>query len=386
MERARLIQRLRASGCAVERAGAFFLVDPSWSEAERRQASALMERRPAAGDPGEAGLGWLGVRTGGSGGGVKFARHDEHTLGAAVEGFRTHFGLERVNAVGLLPLTHVSGLMAAVRCDATGGRYEAFPWKRLESGEFPALRDGEAWVVSLVPTQLQRLLQSPSATDWLRRFHVIFLGGGPLWPSLAEAARTARLQVSVTYGMTETAAMVTGSRPDEFLAGDTSCGRALPHAAVTITAEGLVRIAGASIHRGYWPDAIVRPEIVTEDLGELDRDGRLRVWGRRDAMIITGGKKVAPTEVEAALRATGEFEDVCVLGLPDPEWGEAVVACYPAAGRTPDLTRAVAGLAAFQRPKRWVALAEWTRTPQGKINRVDLRAAVLRALEARGER
>jgi O-succinylbenzoic acid--CoA ligase len=114
--------------------------------------------------------------------------------------------------------------------------------------------------------------------------------------------------------------------------------------------------------------------VVTEDLGRIDERGHLHVLGRRDAVIITGGKKVQPLEVEAALRASGEFDDVAVLGLPDGEWGEAVVACYPSGARAPDLIRAVGELATYQRPKRFVAIAaaDWPRNTQGKVNRAEL--------------
>ena len=120
-------------------------------------------------------------------------------------------------------------------------------------------------------------------------------------------------------------------------------------------------------------------EFWTEDLGEWDAAGHLRVLGRRDAVIITGGKKVQPAEVEAALRASGEFSDVAVIGVPDAEWGQAVVACYPAGARAPDLARAVGGLAAEMKPKRFVALADWPRNAQGKLNRAALAAAVASA-------
>jgi O-succinylbenzoic acid--CoA ligase len=91
-------------------------------------------------------------------------------------------------------------------------------------------------------------------------------------------------------------------------------------------------------------------------------------------MIVTGGRKVNPAEVEAALRASGEFPDVAVIGLPDPEWGEVVVACYQSdASREPNLARAVEALANHQRPKRFVAITTWPRNAQGKVNRAALR-------------
>lgn len=372
MERADLIRLARATGVAAERGDTVFLCDPKWGEAERGKFKAL---RAETGDRGSE-IGWLGIATGGSSGGLKFARHDERTLGAAAEGFRAHFGLARVNAVDVLPAHHVSGFMARVRCAISGGEHRAWDWKRLEAGGRPAVAGGD-WVISLVPTQLQRLLASAEATDWLRRFAVIFLGGGPVWPALAEAAAEARLRVSLSYGMTETAAMVTALRPEEFLAGARSSGAALPHARVTIDAEGLVRLAGESVFRGYYPERRTEREFTTADLGRIDERGHLHVLGRADAAIITGGEKVQPQEVEAALRASGEFADVAVIGVPDPEWGQSVVACYPRAGRGPEVGRVEASLrelSAFKRPKRFIAIASaiWPRNAQGKLNRAEL--------------
>lgn len=372
MERAELTTVLHATGCALERGGCFFLCDPAWSETDRAVAQQTMAAARASD------TGWLGVRTGGSGGGVKFARHDEQTLGAAVAGFCRHFKLEKVNAVDVLPAHHISGLMTRVRCAGTGGTHRAWDWKKLEAGETPTIADASGeWVISLVPTQLQRLLASKTAVKWLQQFKIIFLGGGPTWPELADAAAEARLNVSLSYGMTETAAMVTALRPEEFLAGIRSCGAPLPHAHVALNGEGVVGIAGESIFHGYFPARTETREFVTEDLGRFDERGHLHLLGRRDAVIISGGKKIHPEDVEAMLRASGEFIDVAVVGVPDPEWGQAVVACYPATQHRPSVDRAIARLAPHERPKRFVPLPAWPRNAQGKVNRVELARLVL---------
>lgn len=415
-----------------------FLTDPEWRTAERAQADALIAAAPRAGRAaGERG--WLMIPSGGTGGRLKFARHDADTIAAAVDGFCRHFAVTRVDAVGVLPLYHVSGFMAWMRCALTGGAYRPWRWADLAAGQWPAsaaatgaaaareagpprgARERGVEFISLVPTQLQRLLAGvagtagpavladstapaergaavagaacpvgagaaerpaasasplgPSAADRLRRFRAVCLGGGPLWPSLLETAARLRLPLSVGYGMTETAAMVAAQRPEEFLAGDRTCGRALPHARIDLTDDGRIRIAGASLFRGYFPEERGPSELVTEDLGERQADGRLTVLGRRDAVIITGGKKVDPLEVEAALRATEEFADLAVIGLPDPEWGHAVTVCYLAASRPPDLDRAaaaLAGLAPYKHPKRYCAVSPWPRNPQGKVNRLEL--------------
>jgi O-succinylbenzoic acid--CoA ligase len=332
---------------------------------------------------------------------VKIARHDERTLAAAARGFCAHFGLERVNAVDVLPPYHVSGLMARVRCAVSGGSHVAWDWKRLESGEFPGHRQsstvlqpalkvkvnagtraeaprygGSDWVISLVPTQLQRLLAMPAGVEWLQGFAIILLGGGPTWPELADAAVRAALRVSLSYGMTETAAMVTALRPEEFLAGARSCGSALPHARVRVTPEGRIAVGGESLFCGYVGEPKQQGDFLTDDLGRIDECEQLHVLGRADAVIITGGKKVQPADIEAALRASGEFADVAVIGVPDAEWGEAVVACYPAGGKAPQVARAVVGLAAHQRPKRFMAVKNWPRNAQGKIDRAALRRLV----------
>jgi O-succinylbenzoic acid--CoA ligase len=327
------------------------------------------------------GAGWLCVPTGGTSGGLRFARHDERTLTAAARGFCGHFGLERVNAVDVLPPFHVSGLMARIRCAETGGTHVAWNWRRLEAGERPALGTaGGSWVISLVPTQLQRLLASPEVLEWLRKFAIIFIGGGPIWPELAETAAKAELSLSISYGMTETAAMIAALRPREFLRGERNCGPALPHVRITITADETIWIEGESVFRGYFPELRESRKFESSDLGRMDEHGRLHVLGRRDSAIITGGEKVHPLEVEMVLRATGQFTDIAVIGIPDQQWGGAVVACYPADGPVPDfgIVRQMVDnrLAAFKRPKHYVAVADWPRNSLGKLNRTQLAASV----------
>jgi O-succinylbenzoic acid--CoA ligase len=366
---------------AVSGGGPVFLADPAWGARERGQLAALLEA-PIPGPQPLGSRGWLMIPSGGTGGTLKFARHDEETIAAAVLGFSQAYGVRQINAVGVLPLHHVSGLMAWMRCVLTGGEYLPWDWKQLEAGRAPSLAGSGDWFLSVVPTQLQRLLALPDMVAWLRRFRVIWVGGGPVWPELAEAAARAELPLALSYGMTETAAMVAGQRPGDFLAGQRDCGPVLPHARIGLNEEGLVEVTGASVFRGYWPEWRDERSFATEDLGQLDEQGRLRILGRRDAMIITGGKKVSPSEVEAALRATGQFTDVAVIGMPDREWGEIIVACYPAAGKTPDFGQVVSKLGAligYKRPKSYLAIDPWPRNAQGKINRAALLGAASRS-------
>jgi O-succinylbenzoic acid--CoA ligase len=374
-------------GEAVAARGPVFLADPNWGEVERAQFQAIIAQTPlpesteaelqaAGGQPAIQDRGWLCIPTGGSSGNLRLARHDSATLAAAVRGFCTHFGVSQVNAVGLLPLHHVSGLMAWMRTVMTGGTYLPWSWKAVEAGERPALPLGKGdWFLSLVPTQLQRLLGNAEAEDWLRGFRAVFVGGGPAWPELIEASARARLPLAFAYGMTESAAMVTALRPEEFLAGGRGCGKVLAHAQLDwADDDGRIVLGGASLFRGYWPETRVGESWATEDLGRFDSQGSLHVLGRRDALIISGGEKVDPAEVEAALRLTGLFSDVVVVGEADTVWGEVVVACYPACDGAMAAEPELGQLAVYKRPKRYVAVPDWPRNAQGKVNRARLRS------------
>ena len=383
MERAELEALVSATGCAEQVGDMVFLCDPRWGADERDQVRRLqLESVTSVGSAAERG--WLCVPTGGTSGLIRFARHDERTIGAAIEGFLRRFGLRQVNAIDVLPPFHVSGLMARARCAATRGTHVQWDWKRLEAGERPTLDARIRWVISLVPTQLQRLMESAEATEWLHGFEIIFLGGGPAWPEVLDRAASAGLRLVLSYGMTETAAMVAAQRPEEFLAGGRSSGGALPHAAIGVTSDGLIRVSGASVFYGYFPTFSEERTFTTADLGTIDAHGRLQVLGRGDAVIITGGEKVNPAEVEAVLRATREFADVAVIGIPDAQWGEAVVACFPSDSRAPDLgavDRVVSEkLASFKRPKRYLAIEPWPRNAQGKLRRTELRDVVIARL------
>ncbi len=376
-----------------------FLCDPKWGAAERAQVDALLQSSPAAcsaaakaagqtpgaqqsatgrpeRDASDFPQGYLMIPTGGTGGRVRFARHDAATIAAAVRGFTRHFGLSQVNAAGLLPLHHVSGLMAWMRCALTGGDYLPLDWKAIEGGALPPLPVMmHGWVLSLVPTQLERLLRHDAAVEWLRKFRIIFIGGAPTWPELLDKGAALRLPISPGYGMTESAAMVAALRPEEFLAGARSCGSVMPHVTVQISGDSDISVSGESLFRGYYPQRRAGGDFATEDCGYLDENGHLHVTGRRDAVIITGGEKVDPAEVETVLRGSGELPEVVVLGVPDAEWGQVVVAAYPGSAQ-PDFGRVEqwikSHLPAYKRPKHFVPVALWPAGTSGKVNRPEV--------------
>jgi O-succinylbenzoic acid--CoA ligase len=148
----------------------------------------------------------------------------------------------------------------------------------------------------------------------------------------------------------------------------------MPHARIDLVG-GVVRIAGESVFRGYFPGTREGDSWTTGDMGSFTPEGSLVILGRGDGVIVTGGKKVFPDEVEEALRSSGEFDDVAVIGVPDPEWGQAVVACHPSAAQPIGFERVKASLsrlASFKHPKQYVPISPWPRNAQGKIDRAEL--------------
>lgn len=320
------------------------------------------------------------IPTGGTMGNPRFAIHTWETLHAAAAGFCRAFP-GPAHSFCVLPLWHVGGLMQSIRALITEARLDLADWKAVEAGT--ARPDREGAFLSLVPTQLHRLLEDPTAAGWLRRFRAVFLGGAAAWPALLERARDARIPLAPAYGMTETAAQVCCLKPDEFLSGRSGVGRALPHARLSVIDDneqpvsagtvGRIRIESESLFLGYEGEpGRGGDDYVTSDLGSMDDDGYVTIWGRSDDVINTGGEKVMATEVEAAIRAIGLVEDVAVCGQPDPEWGEIVCALVASSrfpGESEAKSRLTSLLATHKIPRRWVLIEKVPRNALGKLDR-----------------
>ena len=335
-----------------------FLCNPDWSESEQQQAIDLA-KLPAIANP------MIMIPTGGTSGKIRFVMHTWETLTASVEGFQRYFECAHVNSFCVLPLYHVSGLMQLMRSLLSDGKLIIKPWKDLNTCQI----DPSEFFLSLVPTQLQRLMHR---ADWLAQFKTILLGGAPAWDELLDQARSHQIPLAPTYGMTETASQIATLKPIDFLRGQTGCGQVLPHANLSIHPETQkISIQAKSLMLGYYPMLSNATSYEPDDLGFLDDRGFLHILGRDSDKIITGGENVFPSEVEAAIRATHLVEDVCVIGLPDRTWGEVVTAIYvPKNGTQDELILALSPLLTkFKQPKRWIAIAELPRNAQGKLRR-----------------
>ncbi len=286
-----------------------------------------------SGDPGP---GTLVLGTSGSSGARKWVQLGADALQASAAATHTRLGGPGRWLLAL-PTEHVAGLQVLVRT-ALAGQQPAI--LDLRGGFNPAAFGaaaqqlaGEAGrrYTALVPTQLVRLLDTDPAP--LTGFDAVLLGGAATPERLVERARAAGVPVVTSYGMTETAG------------GCVYDGWPLDGIQLRLAGtSGAVELAGPMLASGYL-DA--REETAaafregwfrTCDLGRFDTQGRLQVLGRADDVIVTGGLNVAPAEVEAILTGLPGVASACVVGLPDPEWGERVTAVVTPAdpGRPPD--------------------------------------------------
>jgi O-succinylbenzoic acid--CoA ligase len=303
-----------------------------------------------------------------------------------VQGFKEYFQLQQINSFCVLPLYHVSGLMQFMRSFTTGGKLAILPFKAIESGQILNLQESE-FFISLVPTQLQRLLQNPELTEWLSQFKTVLLGGAPAWNELLEKARFYHIRLAPTYGMTETASQIATLKPHDFLKGKVSSGKILPHVQIKIRNQqgeilnsnqiGNINIQTQSLALGYYPQTWKNHNYFqVDDLGYLDEQGYLNIVGRNSDKIITGGENIYPAEIESAIRATKMVMDVSVIGIPDKHWGQALTAIYiPKNSNTHTSeiqTLLKDKLSKFKIPKHWIPLQTLPHNAQGKINRQQL--------------
>ncbi len=277
-------------------------------------------------------------------------------------------GLARIGAgasdrwLACVPLHHVAGVAILVRSRVLGTEpvvHDAFDVTTFE-------KEKDTTLVSLVPTQLTRLLDAGAD---LGRFKAVLLGGAAAPKALLERARVAGVNLVTTYGMTETCG------------GCVYDGRALDGVEVAIGDEGEVMIRGPVLMNGYrmQPDlsdvAMRGGWFHTADAGEITPERTLRVLGRLDDMIVTGGKNVAPREIEDALHEHPLVDDAAVAGRPDEEWGERVVAYLVARddANAEQLGEFLATrLSSYKLPREYVFLPEIPRNANGKLDRSGL--------------
>lgn len=292
-----------------------------------------------------------------------------HLWSALASGLR--LGVEpRDRWLCCLPLNHVGGQTILLRSALYGTAAEVHPGFDLERVA-AALATGRISIASLVPTQLVRLLDAGAAVE---RPRLLLVGGGPLADDVLAEGEARGATVVQTYGLTEACSQVCTLAPGEAREHAGSAGRPLLGVEVRVTdGEILVRgpnVAPAAVATDGW--------LHTGDSGRIDEEGFLRLEGRREDLIVSGGENVRPERVEDVLRTHPGVADAAAVGVDDREWGQRVEAhVVRAADAAPSeaelLEHARRHLVRHERPKRIHFRPELPRTASGKLQRRLLR-------------
>lgn len=296
------------------------------------------------------------------------------------------------------PLFHTAGSAWANCALQSGGTVVLLP-EVTPTSILDALEGHKVSQALLVPAVVQMALQSPDceSKDFSHLKRMLY-GASPIAvPILRQALKTFGCEMEQGYGLTETVGPIAMLRPDDHLNDDKlqSCGKAVPGAEIRVVDEngndcasgdvGEIVVAGVQVMNGYWnrPDdtaaAIRDGWLHTGDAGFFDNDGYLYIHDRLKDMIVSGAENVYPAEVERALESCPGIAEVAIIGVPHPQWGEAVKAVVvPSAGETLSeegiIEFARNHIARFKCPKSVDIVDSIPRNPSGKILKKELRA------------
>ncbi|GAA5192509.1 o-succinylbenzoate--CoA ligase [Ferrimonas gelatinilytica] len=307
------------------------------------------------------------ILTSGSSGHPKAAMH--HTLNhlAAAEGSQDRTPLAKGDRWLLsLPLFHIGGLAILWRCLGCGATVV------LPDSPDPAeaLANQALTHLSLVATQLKRILDREQGTELLGSLKVLLLGGGPIPAPLLEALKSLPLKALTSYGMTEMGSQITtGPANAEGLSGFPLAGRQVR------IEEGIIQVRGESRFLGYYRDGNLETPFdhegwfSTKDRGQWVGE-QLKVLGRADNMFISGGENVQPEAIEAVLKRCEGVEEAVVVPVPDEEFGLLPVAVVKGDWDEAALNRRVMKkLPRFMRPRRYLPWSPALETGSLKVSR-----------------
>lgn len=273
-----------------------------------------------------------------------------------------------------LPLFHIGGYALLFRSLAGGG---ALAVTEPETTLSEALQRFSLTHLSLVPTQLYRLLHDDASTKRLRKTKAILLGGSAVEPAILHETAAAKLPVYLSYGSTEMSSQITTTTGP---VNAVTAGKVLPYRELSIGAGDEILVKGPCLFQGYLSEkghAIETDSsgwFHTGDTGALSPDGELQVTGRMDNMFISGGENIHPEEIERALCMTRGIRRAVVVPVPDQEYGLVPKAFVEAAENAPadDVLREKLSheIGTLKTPAEIIRVKEWHLLPGAeKIDR-----------------
>ncbi|RRS34089.1 MAG: hypothetical protein OI74_05920 [Gammaproteobacteria bacterium (ex Lamellibrachia satsuma)] len=337
----RYLPLIRQSGCrfaVVDKGMADFVADvddiPVSSLLEQTALSHQSAVEPNSAQDGSTVL--LVITTSGTTGEPKGVMLTGANLAASATAATKYLDLQLGDSwLNCMPMVHIAGLAVAVRCLRVGATlllHQGFDAARVLND---ILHRGVSHI-SLVPAMLTSLLDQSHGRPCPASLRVVLIGGGPLSTILAERAHRLRWPIVVSYGMSETGSLCVAD--DTVNAGLTDGVAGMPlegfEVALSDSPAGCIRVRGAAVMAGYVNpqlnpgEGLCQGWFETGDLGEFDEAGRLRIAGRADDVLVSGGNNIHPALVESLLIKCQGLEQVGVTGKEDPVWGHRLIAFY----------------------------------------------------------
>jgi len=276
-----------------------------------------------------------------------------------------------------LPLYHIGGFSLLFRSLISGGslaigKPDESPGQSLHN--FPLTH------LSVVPTQLYRLLADKKSATLLRAMKAVLLGGSSAPKSLIEEAVRQDIPLYLSYGSTEMSSQIaTSPAPIEGI--QENSGRLLPFREIMASTDGELLVRGTCLFQGYLREGKIQPQtdndgwFHTSDIGSVTDDGSVTVAGRKDNMFISGGENIHPEEIEKALMMIDGILEALVVPVSDDEYGQRPVAFIKTVEENkPDevtLTRAMHSMTGkLKSPTKYYRVEEWATLPGSqKIDR-----------------
>jgi malonyl-CoA/methylmalonyl-CoA synthetase len=292
----------------------------------------------------------------------------------------------------MLPIYHMHGLFVAVSCVLMSG--SSMVWHSGFNAEAAIAALPECTVMMGVPTFYTRLLANPDFTrECCANIRLFISGSAPLLAeTFVEFQARSGHTILERYGMTETGMNTSNPLHGERRAG--TVGPALPGVTARVVdgsgnpiaagSTGNLQVRGPNVFPGYWhmpektaEDFTADGFFNTGDIAVIDTDGYISIVGRAKDMVITGGLNVYPKEIELVIDDMVNVKESAVIGVPDADFGEAVVAVIVANGSAPTAEEVVAHcktqLASFKVPKRVEVIDALPRNAMGKVQKNLLR-------------
>jgi len=277
-----------------------------------------------------------------------------------------------------LPLYHIGGYSLLFRSLISGG---SLAIGKPDESLGQSLRNFPLTHLSVVPTQLYRLLADKESTALLRTMKAVLLGGSSAPKSLIEEAVRQHIPLFLTYGSTEMSSQI-ATTPAPIQGIQKNSGKLLPWREIMASRDGELLVKGSCLFQGYLREGQIHPQtdndgwFYTADIGTVTNEGTVTVAGRKDNMFISGGENIHPEEIEKALMMIDGVLEALVVPINDDEYGQRPVAFIKTIGdNKPDevtITKAMHSMAGkLKSPTHYYQVDKWITLPGSqKIDRI----------------